>query len=468
MKTVLPFILLSALLCGRVRAADNSLPTPINLLKAQASEIAHSLEAAELWIGGTVIVSNGTATNVGLYGIRGPADNGALSGTSHFEIGSISKSFTGILLAYLVNQNSSIHLDDPIENFVPELKGHFSGGITLRQLGNQVSGLTGDFCINEGTPSQKCYFNPADPANPWADFTESELLDYLKDFPSPGPGPHPYVYSNPGFITLGYVLTRITQKPYDELLKTVITDPLNMNDTLVNKPGATVSDYIQGYNVIQLPQKHWQFDVLSAPTGGIVSTPNDMAKYLSANLSPPQSLLGQAILTSQKNGLGWDSSPGDAVIWKNGGTYGFSSYIMIDPAHQAGWLALSNLASDYSGDYFPNYTIFGGVRPDIFGITLSDQALESFVGNYICPSFPGSIAITKPGHFLRFDGGENDSDFRLQALSATQFGTLDGEHIIGFNKLDFQTDAQGKVTGFVFHLNDGSGKYNDFTFTRSN
>jgi hypothetical protein len=171
---------------------------------------------------------------------------------------------------------------------------------------------------------------------------------------------------------------------------------------------------------------------------------------------------------SQKNGLGWDSAPGAAVTWKNGGTYGFSSYIMIDPINNQAWVALSNMGCDYSGDYFPNFAIFGGLRPDIFGYSLSDSVLDTYVGTYSSGAQDASIVITKPEHFLRFNGGDISSDFRLQALSLTDFATTDNEHYIGFDKVSFQQDTQGKITGFIFHLNDSNGNYNDYQFKKVN
>jgi CubicO group peptidase (beta-lactamase class C family) len=227
-------------------AAPNA-PPSIAILKTQANEITHALQAAELWIGGTVIVTNGTDTQVGIYGTRGPTNTGTPTGESHFEIGSVSKSFTGILLAWVVNQYPQVHLDDPIGNFAPKIQGAFARKITLRALANQVSGLSADFCINEGTPAQKCYLNPADPNNPYADYRESDLLAYLNAYTRPDPPPYTYVYSNPGFITLGYVLSQISRKPYEQLLGEVITEPLQMKDTLVNVPGASVADYLPGY-----------------------------------------------------------------------------------------------------------------------------------------------------------------------------------------------------------------------------
>jgi hypothetical protein len=61
--------------------------TPVNLLKAQADELVHSLQAAELWIGGAVAVSNGVDTKVSTYGFESPDNTQVPIGTSHFEIG---------------------------------------------------------------------------------------------------------------------------------------------------------------------------------------------------------------------------------------------------------------------------------------------------------------------------------------------------------------------------------------------
>ncbi|MEB3292350.1 MAG: serine hydrolase, partial [Synechococcales bacterium] len=111
---------------------------------------------------------------------------------------------------------------------------------------------------------------------------------------------------------------------------------------------------------------YWDFDVL-AGAGGLYSTLRDLLQFVTISLHPPKTLIGQAIVLSQKpqfqttalgfpqaTAMGWQIiTPGFSktpILWHNGGTGGFVSFIAIDPAQDCGVILLSNYGDAIAGD----------------------------------------------------------------------------------------------------------------------
>src|SRR5262249_36772423 len=143
---------------------------------------------------------------------------------SLFEIGSITKGFTGLLLADMVRKGE-VSLDDPASKYArPGAKLPLRGGkeITLRDLVTHTSGL----------PRLPPKFAPANPRNPYADFTEDKLYEALAATEIRGTLNH-YEYSNFGFMWLSELLARRLGKPYDAALKERVLDPLGMSETAI-------------------------------------------------------------------------------------------------------------------------------------------------------------------------------------------------------------------------------------------
>jgi CubicO group peptidase (beta-lactamase class C family) len=125
-----------------------------------------------------------------------------------FEIGSITKVFTGLLLAQAVLEER-LQLDDPIGPLLPaslDLAPEVAG-ITLRQLATHTSGL----------PRLPDNFDPANPFDPYADYGIDPLHAYLRDYRPVSAGPHLAAYSNLGTGLLGHLLERVYGQSYADL-----------------------------------------------------------------------------------------------------------------------------------------------------------------------------------------------------------------------------------------------------------
>lgn len=154
------------------------------------------------------------------------AENGRpLDGDSVFEIGSITKVFTALLVADMTLRGE-VALTDPVAEYLPP-KGRpraFDGkDITLLDLATYTSGL----------PLMPGSFKPADPANPYADYSAAQLYEFVSGFaPLYYPGSH-YEYANVGFGLLGHALALPAAHSYEELVVSRICAPLGLNDTCI-------------------------------------------------------------------------------------------------------------------------------------------------------------------------------------------------------------------------------------------
>ncbi|WP_425636522.1 serine hydrolase [Algoriphagus yeomjeoni] len=269
---------------------------------------------------------------------------------SIFEIGSISKTFTATLLADQA-LNGDLKLDDPINELLPDrIKIPVLGKqkITLGHLSDHTSGL----------PNMPGNFKPANPKNPFADYTPPQMYEFISNYtPTREVGTN-FEYSNLAFGLLGHALSLHVGKTYEDLVSEVITGPLGMNETKTTFDEQMIKNLAVGKNEFGQSTENWNFSTL-AGAGGIRSSTADMIKYLSAQLGFTQTPLMQAFeLTHHKRhekylvrrgdnplgmGLGWiiaTNSDGNNY-WHGGSTGGYTSYIGFNKTMQKGVVVLA-------------------------------------------------------------------------------------------------------------------------------
>ncbi len=280
------------------------------------------------------------------YGELSENSKSAPGDATIYEIGSITKVFTGILLADAVLADR-VRLDQPIGQLLPELQKQnptVGESIQLWHLSTHVSGL----------PRLPGNMSPADPGNPYADYDRQRMFEFMvKVQPKRKPGEQ-FEYSNLAVGLLGQLLALQAELSYEDLLRQKILTPLEMNDS-----GVTLNDQ-QGrlappHDADRVADKNWDLNSF-AGAGGIRSTTSDMLKFIKAQLHPPQDQLGQAIeLAWQQHlpskgdafaiGLGWHIAHDGQTRWHNGQTGGYHSILFVDRSIDAGVILLSNTAS---------------------------------------------------------------------------------------------------------------------------
>ncbi len=267
-----------------------------------------------------------------------------------FEIGSISKTFTAILLADEVVKGK-MSLEDPINKYLPDsipTLAFKDVPITLKTLSNHTSGFP-RLPINL---SQK----GDDVNNPYQNYDEKRMFTYLKNFkPFREVGVN-YDYSNFAVGLLGSILAKQNQTSYEQLLIDKICKPLQLKNTKIVIQNTDNQYFAQGYDEKGNAASAWDLNTL-AGAGGIRSTAADMAKYVEANMSNAPKALQEAIDLTQKTtlnqgqntiGLGWHISAGKkhTIVQHSGGTGGFRSFVGFDKKRQIGVVVLSNSAEE--------------------------------------------------------------------------------------------------------------------------
>jgi serine-type D-Ala-D-Ala carboxypeptidase/endopeptidase len=258
---------------------------------------------------------------------------------SLFEIGSVTKVFTTLLLADMV-ERAEVSLDDPVAKYLPE-GVRVPGGITLRQLAMHTSGL----------PRVPTNLSPKTLANPYVEYTPAKLYDFLNTYKLTRAPGEKWEYSNLGAGLLGHALARRAGLDYGTLVRFRIANPLDMTSTYTVLPEWLKSRAVKGHNALGQPVSNWDWDAL-AGAGALWSGADDMLDFVAANLGQKKSGLAPAMAAMQKGrvsvggeigqSLGWHTLThnGADIFWKDGATFGFSSFIAFDPKTGRGVVVL--------------------------------------------------------------------------------------------------------------------------------
>jgi serine-type D-Ala-D-Ala carboxypeptidase/endopeptidase len=294
---------------------------------------------------GVGVVADGAVATAGFGRIRrdGPAPDGRTS----FQIGSVTKVFTALLLADAV-ERGEVTLEQPLDSIIPGVATHPQGRpITLLDLATHTSGLPR---LPPGLREQALRHRH----DPYAHFTTAQLTEALGHPPPRPPGGKPR-YSNYGAGVLGEALARATGRSFGELVQERITGPLAMAATTIERP-ASPGSVADGHSRRRRPVADWQLPALPG-AGALRSSVDDLLSFVQAHLQPFGSPLRPAIQLAREPratanrqlsvALGWhvlERRQGTPWWWHNGGTGGFFSFVGFDPVASVGVVVLSNTA----------------------------------------------------------------------------------------------------------------------------
>ncbi|MCP5114243.1 MAG: beta-lactamase family protein, partial [bacterium] len=227
---------------------------------------------------GTLAPETGVGAVIGVvhHGERRILAYGTAEPDSIFEIGSITKTFTGLLLAQLVEQGRT-GLDSPVRALLPR-------GTVGRPTKSEIS-LLNLATHRSGLPPMPDNFRPADRTKPYVDYSVADLYADISTRGVGRPPKPPFEYSNLGYGLLGQALANRGGLTYPELLRQEITGPLGMEDTVIALSPEQRARFLTGVDMRYRPNQGWDMDVM-APAGGIRSTASDMLTYLEAQLNP--------------------------------------------------------------------------------------------------------------------------------------------------------------------------------------
>ncbi len=381
------------------------------------------------------------------------APGASLDGNTVFEIGSITKVFTASLLADMVARGE-VQLDDPVAKYLPKsvrVPSRNGRQITLLDLATQSSGL----------PRLPNNLAPADSTNPYADYTVDQLYAFLSSYELPRDIGVQYEYSNLGVGLLGHALALRAGKSYEDLLTERILRPLGMNDTRIVLSSAMKSRLAPGHSPSGGVVANWDLPTL-AGAGALRSTTNDLLKFLAANLDSTSAPLGRVLATTHfarrdvdgaqmRIGLNWHilNGFGRPIVWHNGGTGGYRTFIGFDETNKRAVVVLSNqaVAPDDIGFHLLDARAPLAPPPSTkvrTEIAVDPAVLESYVGVYqLAPNF--ALTITHIGSSL-YGQATGQPTFQLFAEAPTEFflKVVDAQ-------ITFEKDPAGKVTRLILH-----------------
>jgi CubicO group peptidase (beta-lactamase class C family) len=285
----------------------------------------------------------GVAIGVWKHGERRVFAYGTAKPDSLFEIGSISKTFTGLILARMVAEGK-VRLDEPVRELLP-------AGTVMKPAGDEITLL--DLATHHsGLPRMPDNFHPADQDNPYADYGPEQLYAYLKGHGVAKPQDATFVYSNLGVGILGQVLAERAGRSYPDQLREEITGPLGLADTVVTLSADQQRRFMQGHGEKNRPVHAWDLDAL-AGAGGIRSTAGDMLTYLEANLHPENYAplsgtlnlahqLRAPVARGEQIALAWLYSADTQAYSHGGATAGFTSVVFFNPREDCAAVVLVN------------------------------------------------------------------------------------------------------------------------------
>ena len=269
-----------------------------------------------------------------------------------FEIGSISKVFSAMLLSIAVS-DGVISLDDTIQHDWG-IDWKVEQPITYKMLANHTSGLP-------RIPSNIMKYIASNPANPYVDYSEADLIEYLENhlYLAADPGKK-YAYSNLGAGLLAHLVCKQLGLKYEQALQTYIFEPLEMTNSSTKRSKLKQEPEI-GINKKGEETSFWDFQVL-AGAGAIKSNVTDMLRFMQFQLEGENEtvkLMQQRTFEGEPFdlALGWHITK-EGWLWHNGGTGGFTSSLALNTQNNQGVVILTNIAPDHPDSKIIDQLVF--------------------------------------------------------------------------------------------------------------
>jgi D-alanyl-D-alanine-carboxypeptidase/D-alanyl-D-alanine-endopeptidase len=395
-----------------------------------------------------VLEADGT-TRIVSYGSAG-LDAKPLGSKSVFEIGSITKVFTGILLADAVDRGL-VSLNDPVAKHLPpgtKVPSRNGREITLLDLATHRSSLT-------RMPTNMVQ----DLANPYPKYTIPQLYAFLGEHQLRRDIGSEYEYSNIAVALLGHVLERVTGKSYEELVQERILRPLGMTTTSTKVEGSIREWMTVGHDERSFPAAYRGWHELPA-MGALRSNAEDLLRFLAANVGPPDTPLERvmriaheprnAVNANADIGLNWQIMKfgSKKIIGHGGATQGFRAFVGFDPDARVGAVVLANYPAP-TADFVlhlinPSIPLSGAPVAERIEVEVPESVLRRYVGEYeLRPAFTINVTLENGRLVAQSTGQQKAAIF---PESETKFFSRSANV-----QLTFTRDTSGAVTGLVLH-----------------
>jgi CubicO group peptidase (beta-lactamase class C family) len=405
-KTILTTVLLLTL--GQIGFSQN-------LDKTKLDNYFNTLEQNNKFMGSVAVSKNGEIIYTKSIGLADVENNVKSTENSKYRIGSISKSFTTVLILKAVEQKK-LDLNLTIDKWFPTIKN--AKKITVKHLLSHRSG------IHNFTDDKDYLTWNTQPK------TEKEMIEIIKKGGSDFNPDSKAEYSNSNFVLLTYILEKTYTKSYSDLLQELIVKPTGLTNTYVFGKINPNNNECKSYSFAGSWKIETETDfTIPLGAGAINSTPSDLTKFADALFSGK--LLTNESLEIMKTikdgyGIGLFQIPFYKSIGygHTGGIDGFSSIYSYFADDKISYALISNgtninnndisiavLSAVYNKPYeIPVFTTF----------SLTSENLDKYLGVYASKQIPMKITITKEGNTLIAQGTGQPS-FPLEATDKDKF-----------------------------------------------
>jgi CubicO group peptidase (beta-lactamase class C family) len=309
--------------------------------------VEHLPAAAPGATGVAVALRQGDRELVLVGGTTGRDDPRPVTKHTRFELGSLTKTFTGLLLAEMAGRGE-VDLSDPVRRHLPVgAVPHLGRDVTLERLATHTAGLS---LLPPGLLLRAA---PRWRTNPYRDFAAADFAAALRRTRSRTPGR--YRYSNLGGALLGEALACAAGRPYAELVADRVLRPLHLTDT-----DCSTSDQVTGH-LRGRPRPPWEIPGMPA-AGALRSSALDLLRYLTAHLPPFTGPLGRAVAEASRPRapardhdvcLVWNlrRRAGRELLFHSGGTRGCTAFAAFSPSAGTAFVALANAGWTMGGSF---------------------------------------------------------------------------------------------------------------------
>jgi len=385
--------------------------------KAKLDELFDRLLEKNKGMGSLTLAKDGNVLYTRSFGysqING-TEKKPLTATTKYRIGSITKTYTAVMIFQLV-EGGKLRLTDTLDKFFPQIPN--AGKITIRQILNHRSGI-----------------HNLEPDGSWGKQprTKDEVVARIAQGQPDFEPDARHLYSNTGYVLLGYIVEKAGGKPYQEAMKERITSRIGLKDTYLGAgntdPGkneALSYSYVGGW------REAAEIDFsITGGAGAILSTPADMTKFIQALFDlklVSQNSLNQMKTMRDGEGMGMEpfSFAGKTLYGHTGGSNSSGAWLAYFPEEKLALAYTTNAkiytVSNIVSGVFDIYWNRPFQIPTFDTFDVSTEVLDRYVGVYTIPGTPAKMTVTRDGATLYIQAGAEPSrGVPLEATAEDKF-----------------------------------------------
>ncbi len=363
-----------------------------------------------------------------------------------YQIGSVTKQFTAAVILHLQEQNK-LSIKDKLSKYFPD----FANGdkITIENLLTHTSGIynyTNDstFMANEISKN----------------YTRDKMIALFKNKPLNFEPGAKWSYSNSGYSMLGYIIEKVTNKSYEQVVHEIILEPLHMNHSGFDFTHLKSTDKAIGYFVLNGNIKAVAPIVdssVSFSAGALYSTVDDLYKWdrsiYSNTILKPESWKTALTPYKDKYGYGWfiDTLFNKQVTMHGGGIHGFNSNMFRMPQDEIVIILLNNKGNPTLDEITKGLAAIlldqkYEIPKENVAVTVPESILQSYVGEYeLAPTFKITVRIEN-GNLKAQATGQPAFDLFAKSESSFFLKVVDAQ-------VEFFKGEDGKIDHLILYQN---------------